>query len=161
GVRRELVHLPRHRYGHRHDPRAPEEVVQALPAGGPAGETPLRRPRAGARDPPPLLRRHGRGGPGAEPAGVRSPAPAPGGGRRGIGSTFTIRLQALVAEGKGEVKEIRAEKTEPRPASGFSLPRPSGDAVLVIEDNETAREALRKFLTQKGFAARAASGGEE
>jgi CheY-like chemotaxis protein len=36
-----------------------------------------------------------------------------------------------------------------------------GDAVLVIEDNALAREALRKFLTQKGFRAEAAASGEE
>jgi PAS domain S-box-containing protein len=78
--------------------------------------------------------------------------------RPGVGSTFTIRLPAVVA---GEAKEARGEKAEPRPAPRFDPPRPRGDAVLVIEDNATAREALRKFLTQKGFHAETAASGEE
>src|SRR5262249_34920549 len=79
----------------------------------------------------------------------------------GVGSTFTIRLPAVVGEVKGELKEARGEKAEPRPAPSFGLSRPRGDAVLVIEDNAPAREALRKFLTQKGFRAETAVDGEE
>jgi CheY-like chemotaxis protein len=78
----------------------------------------------------------------------------------GVGSAFTIALPAVV-ESKGEAKEARGEKAGPRPAPPPGPPRPRGDAVLVIEDNLTAREALRKFLTLKGFHAEAAAGGEE
>src|SRR5439155_1329674 len=38
---------------------------------------------------------------------------------------------------------------------------PRGDAVLVVEDNATAREAMRQFLTRKGFRAETAADGEE
>src|SRR5262249_7541780 len=54
-----------------------------------------------------------------------------------------------------------AVKTDLRPAPRFDPPRPRGDAVLVIEDNATAREALQRLLTQKGFRAKAAASGEE
>src|SRR5262249_9119591 len=81
--------------------------------------------------------------------------------KSGVGSTFTIRLPAVVGEAKGETKEARGAKAEPRPAPPRPPPHPRGDIVLVIEDNATAREALRKFLTQKGFRAEAAAGGEE
>jgi PAS domain S-box-containing protein len=77
--------------------------------------------------------------------------------RPGVGSAFTIRLPAVV----GEAKEAKVEKAEPRPAPPSGQPRPRGDAVLVIEDNETAREALQRFLVQKGFRAEAAGSGEE
>jgi CheY-like chemotaxis protein len=77
--------------------------------------------------------------------------------RPGIGSAFTIRLPATVGEGS----EARGEvKPEPRPAPAPE-PRPRGDAVLVIDDNTPAREALRQFLTRNGFRAEAAAAGEE
>jgi CheY-like chemotaxis protein len=79
----------------------------------------------------------------------------------GVGSTFTIRLPAMVRETKGEAKEFNAEKAELRPAPPFKRLRPRGEAVLVIEDNAIAREGLWKFLTLKGFHAEAAAGGEE
>jgi CheY-like chemotaxis protein len=75
----------------------------------------------------------------------------------GVGSTFIIRLPAVV----GEAKEAKGEKAGPRPAPLPGSPRPRGDAVLVVEDNPTAREALRQFLTRKGFRAEAAGSGEE
>src|SRR5262249_13639225 len=71
--------------------------------------------------------------------------------RPGVGSAFTIRLPAVVAgEAKRAAKEAKAEKADPPPAAPFDLPRPRGDAVLIIEDNAPAREALQRFLTQKG-----------
>jgi PAS domain S-box-containing protein len=79
----------------------------------------------------------------------------------GVGSTFTIRLPAVVGEAKGEAKEAKGEKSEPGPAPPFGLPRPRGDVILVIEDNSAARESLVKFLTRKGFRAEAAADGEE
>jgi PAS domain S-box-containing protein len=72
----------------------------------------------------------------------------------GVGSAFRIRLPAGAAEAK-EAKE------EPRPAPPAAPPRPRSEAVLVIDDNSTAREALRRFLTYKGFRAEAAAAGEE
>jgi PAS domain S-box-containing protein len=79
----------------------------------------------------------------------------------GVGSTFTIRLPAVVGESKGEAKEARGEKAAPRPAPPPGPPRTRGDAVLVVEDNRIAREALQQFLTRKGFRAEAAGSGEE
>src|SRR5262249_41367529 len=60
-----------------------------------------------------------------------------------------------------EAKETKAEKAEPRPAPPADLPRPRGNAVLIIEDDVDSREALRKFLTHKGFHAETAATGEE
>jgi CheY-like chemotaxis protein len=77
--------------------------------------------------------------------------------RPGMGSTFTIRLPAVLEEGK----EGREERPEPRAASTLDRSCPRGDTVLVIDDNAVARDALQKFLRQKGFRAEAAAGGEE
>jgi PAS domain S-box-containing protein len=79
----------------------------------------------------------------------------------GVGSTFSIRLPAVVREAQGETREASADKAEPRPAPAPDRPSPRGDAVLIIEDNATAREVLQKFLTLKGFRAVAAASGEE
>jgi PAS domain S-box-containing protein len=79
----------------------------------------------------------------------------------GVGSTFIIRLPAVVVEAKGEAKEAKGEKAGPRPALPSGPTRPQGDAVLVVEDNAIAREALRQFLIRKGFRAEAAASGEE
>jgi CheY-like chemotaxis protein len=79
----------------------------------------------------------------------------------GIGSAFTIRLPAAVSEAKGQAKEAKPENTGRPPTPRFGVPRPRGDTVLIIEDNATAREALQKFLTLKGFPAEAAASGEE
>ncbi len=79
--------------------------------------------------------------------------------RPGVGSTFTIRLPAVVAAAKGEAKA--EAKAEPRPAPPAAPSRPRGDAILVIDDNATAREALQQFLRHKGFRAEAAASGEE
>jgi PAS domain S-box-containing protein len=81
----------------------------------------------------------------------------------GVGSVFAIRLPATV----GEAKEVRGEPVEPPRPSPLSL-SPSGgrggvkgDPVLIIDDDASAREALRKLLTHKGFRAEAAAAGEE
>jgi hypothetical protein len=67
----------------------------------------------------------------------------------GIGSTFTIRLPAVVGE------------AEPRPVPPVEPPRPRDGTVLVIDDNATAREALQKILNHKGFRVETAASGEE
>src|SRR5262249_28784257 len=71
--------------------------------------------------------------------------------RPGIGSAFTIRLPRAVGAPVEEAREPRGEKSEPRPAPPFDPARPRGDVVLVVEDDETARDALRTFLMHKGF----------
>ncbi len=70
----------------------------------------------------------------------------------GVGSAFTIRLPAGAGGGKADSKT--------RPAAPAPTPRP-GDTVLVIDDDPTAREGLRQFLTRRGFRVEAAAGGEE
>jgi PAS domain S-box-containing protein len=75
----------------------------------------------------------------------------------GVGSTFTIGLPAVV----GQAKAAKDEKPLPLPVAPLDRQRPRSDAVLIVEDNAFAREALRKFLTQKGFRAEAAASGEE
>jgi PAS domain S-box-containing protein len=79
----------------------------------------------------------------------------------GVGSAFTIRLPARVGEAKAEAPEAGGEKVEPPPAPPAGPAGPRGDAVLVIEDNATAREAFQEFLTRRGFRAASAAGGEE
>src|SRR5260370_2872414 len=76
----------------------------------------------------------------------------------GVGSTFTIGLPAVVG---GDAKAAEEEKAASRPLPPLDRQRPGNDAVLIIEDNAYAREALRKFLTLKGFRAEAAASGEE
>jgi PAS domain S-box-containing protein len=81
--------------------------------------------------------------------------------RPGVGSTFTMRLPAAVGKGRGAATEAKAEKANSRPAAPFSPGRSRDDAVLIIEDNAMAREALQKFLVHKGFRAETAASGEE
>jgi PAS domain S-box-containing protein len=69
----------------------------------------------------------------------------------GVGSTFTIRLPV----GVGELDP------EAAPQVLAATPRPSGDAVLVIDDDPASREVLKQFLSRKGFRVETASGGEE
>jgi CheY-like chemotaxis protein len=77
----------------------------------------------------------------------------------GVGSTFTIRLPVAVGEPRAEA--AGESKAEPRPAPPADRPRQGGDAILVVDDDATAREALRKFLMLKGFRVETAAGGEE
>jgi CheY-like chemotaxis protein/nitrogen-specific signal transduction histidine kinase len=76
----------------------------------------------------------------------------------GVGSAFMIRLPAVV----GEAKEAREEaKAVPRAMPPSQPPRRGSDAVLVIDDNETARDAVQKLLEREGFHAKSAAAGEE
>jgi CheY-like chemotaxis protein len=70
----------------------------------------------------------------------------------GRGSTFTIRLPALVAEAA----------TEPVPAARI----PEGDSpgigtVLVIDDEPAVRDLMQRFLAREGFRVITAASGEE
>jgi PAS domain S-box-containing protein len=77
----------------------------------------------------------------------------------GVGSTFTIRLPAVVKDLKAE--EAEEEKPEPRLPPPPGALRPPGDTVLVIEDHTDARESLQQFLELKGIRAEGAADGEE
>jgi CheY-like chemotaxis protein len=55
----------------------------------------------------------------------------------------------------------RREEAESQPARPYALSHPPGDIILVIDDNATVREGVRKFLALKGFRAAVAASGEE
>ena len=70
----------------------------------------------------------------------------------GKGSTFVARLPTAPA--------IPAATTN-QPASALDEPLPSGDCVLVIDDDPTARELIANHLRGAGFAVVTAAGGRE
>jgi adenylate cyclase len=70
----------------------------------------------------------------------------------GKGSTFVARLPTAPA--------IPAAATN-QPASALDEPVPSGDCVLVIDDDPTARELIANHLRDAGFAVVTAAGGRE
>ncbi len=70
----------------------------------------------------------------------------------GWGSTFTIRLPALVAEA---VEEPAA------PAVAADRTLPGIGTVLVIDDEAAVRDLMQRFLTREGFQVVTASSGEE
>jgi signal transduction histidine kinase/CheY-like chemotaxis protein len=69
----------------------------------------------------------------------------------GVGSTFTVRLPAEVADAPKEPLAA-AEPRESEPGIG---------AVLVIDDESAVRELMHRFLTKEGFQIVTASSGEE
>jgi len=70
----------------------------------------------------------------------------------GSGSTFLLRLPAEVA-GPGETAEVRAAVASPR-VEGCNL-------ILVVDDDETMRDLMDRFLSKEGFTVAKASGGRE
>src|SRR6266849_5298911 len=70
----------------------------------------------------------------------------------GRGSTFTIRLPAVVADA---VEEAAA------PAEAVDLSPVGIGTVLVIDDEAAVRDLMQRFLTKAGFRVITASGGEE
>jgi adenylate cyclase len=70
----------------------------------------------------------------------------------GKGSTFTARLPASPA--------TSAANTD-QPANAPDEPVPSGDCVLVIDDDQTAREVIANHLRDAGFSVVTAAGGRE
>ena len=71
----------------------------------------------------------------------------------GVGSVFTLRLPAVARE---------AEAAGDAPASHpASSPVVTGDLVLVIDDDPTARDLMHRFLSKEGFRPETAGSGEE
>ena len=84
----------------------------------------------------------------------------------GEGSVFTIKLPAIVSEAKPEaaaeaasaeamiasLHEGSGEDAEPLP--------PTASCVLVIDDDPTQRDLIRRFLRKEGFCVRTAARGE-
>jgi signal transduction histidine kinase/CheY-like chemotaxis protein len=77
----------------------------------------------------------------------------------GKGSTFTVRLPADPAR-----EAEAAQPSEPDVPAAAALARPvTGDAtkVLVVDDEETVRDLMRRFLAREGFDVVTARGGAE
>jgi signal transduction histidine kinase/DNA-binding response OmpR family regulator len=70
----------------------------------------------------------------------------------GRGSTFILRLPAHVA-GPDETSEVNAAISSPR-IDGSTL-------ILVVDDDETMRDLMDRFLSKEGFTVAKASGGRE
>src|SRR4029077_4657954 len=71
----------------------------------------------------------------------------------GRGSTFTIRLPAVVAE---VAESHGAAATGPAPLDSPGVP-----TVLVIDDEAAVRDLMQRFLTREGFRVVTAAAGEE
>ena len=74
----------------------------------------------------------------------------------GEGSAFTIKIRANVDEANPEA--VLTDDDEA--ARHAALPAP-GTCVLVIDDDATQRDLMRRFLMKEGFPAETANGGEE
>jgi signal transduction histidine kinase/DNA-binding response OmpR family regulator len=79
----------------------------------------------------------------------------------GESSTFTIKLPALM-------RELEPEDPEPDPVVVASILRVEsestpavGSSILVIDDDATHRDLMRRFLVGEGFNVQTASNGEE
>jgi adenylate cyclase len=68
------------------------------------------------------------------------------------GSTFTVRLPQ---------SSSAAVESPPVAASEQTRPKPGGDFILVIDDDQTARDLIADYLRQAGFAVITAGGGRE
>jgi signal transduction histidine kinase/CheY-like chemotaxis protein/HAMP domain-containing protein len=68
------------------------------------------------------------------------------------GSTFTVRLPQSSSAAVEAPADAASEQTQPKPVS---------DCVLVIDDDQTARDLIADYLRQAGFAVITASGGRE
>src|SRR5688572_22711125 len=82
----------------------------------------------------------------------------------GKGSTFTIKLPAIVKETKVELTadspDDVIEIVSANDRSTDVLPDP-GTSVLVIDDDASQRDLMRRFLSKEGFQVVCASSGEE
>jgi signal transduction histidine kinase/DNA-binding response OmpR family regulator len=82
----------------------------------------------------------------------------------GEGSTFTIKLPAIVSDEKAETTEFEVVVVPPAETGGDrrSTDGPPGHStcVLVIDDDPAQRDLLRRFLGKEGFCVRYAESGE-
>ena len=72
------------------------------------------------------------------------------------GSTFTVRLPAVVADTKAT--------PAPTPTAVVAPPKPTatdGQLVLVVDDDPAARDLMSRALTKEGFRVETAAGGDE
>ncbi|MFQ5954112.1 MAG: response regulator [Kiloniellales bacterium] len=75
---------------------------------------------------------------------------------QGEGSTFTVRLPV-------EVGEPAADASQPvaRQAAAAKAARKATDTVLVVDDDQTARDLMRRFLAGEGFDVVTANDGKQ
>ncbi len=73
----------------------------------------------------------------------------------GRGSTFTIRLPAEV----GVAQPAAALRDAAAPRAGAA--RSGASTILVVDDDQTVREVMERYLTREGFSVVTASGGQE
>ncbi|HUQ18221.1 MAG TPA: response regulator [Gemmatimonadaceae bacterium] len=82
----------------------------------------------------------------------------------GAGSTFTIKLPAIVTDPEtSETEDQPGEDKHPRNADrrdGDPAPA-EGTCVLVIDDNASQRDLMRRYLSKEGYCVRSACSGEE
>ncbi len=82
----------------------------------------------------------------------------------GAGSTFTIKLPAVVTEPESPEsadqpgEDLRSASVDRR--VGDPAPAP-GTCVLVIDDNASQRDLMRRYLVKEGYCVRCAASGEE
>ena len=82
----------------------------------------------------------------------------------GQGSTFTIKLPANVGDAKSEFSDDSGEGPDFLNAGNKRSTEPVPDpstCVLVIDDDPSQRDLMRRFLTKEGFFVRSAASGEE
>jgi len=75
----------------------------------------------------------------------------------GKGSAFTVKLPAVVISPKPE----KHEAAEVIKAKRVSEAAPGASTILVIDDDPTVHDLMRRFLTKEGFRVATAPGGKE
>jgi adenylate cyclase len=75
----------------------------------------------------------------------------------GIGTSFNVRLPA----DRPAVSDAAAVETAPAPAPVTRPSGPTTNRVLVIDDDNTVRDLMRRYLSREGFDVVTAGGGRE
>ena len=78
----------------------------------------------------------------------------------GRGSTFTIRLPAIVEDAMADARTGPHVPAAAAPASS-RVPRRAVPQILVVDDDPTVRELMERHLTKEGFEVLTAAGGVE
>ena len=79
----------------------------------------------------------------------------------GVGSTFTIRLPALLPDEDAPEEALSTPATKIAPVTAAGLQAAPGSAILVIDDDPEACEIIRRMLEKDGFSVVTALNGEE
>jgi signal transduction histidine kinase/DNA-binding response OmpR family regulator/CHASE3 domain sensor protein len=79
----------------------------------------------------------------------------------GVGTTFTVRLPVQPARPAEAAQASGPDEPVPLPAPSPRLDRGDAATVLVIDDEQTVRDLMRRFLAREGFDVVTAADGEE